>query len=80
MSPVKQRLLEAIANAPDSQIEALLAVIETWADRNPSIPESRGSKIAAIFDQLAQLSPSITDPIAWQNEVRQDRSLPGRSE
>jgi hypothetical protein len=80
MSPVKQRLLDAIENAPDSQIEALLAVIETWDNHNTSTSESRGSKIASILDQLAQLSPSITDPIAWQNDVRQERNLPGRSE
>jgi hypothetical protein len=78
MSPVKQRLLDAIENAPDSQLEALLAVIETWDSQPTSGHQS--SEIASILDQLAQLRPSITDPIAWQNDVRQERILPGRSE
>jgi hypothetical protein len=80
MSPAKQRLLDAIEHAPDSQIEVLLAVIETWGNHNQSMPENRGFEIASILDQLAQLSPSIIDPIAWQNDVRQERILPGRSE
>ena len=79
MSPVKQRLLDAIENIPDFQVEKLLVVVETWGSSTLSSTDRR-AEIASIFDRIAQLKPSITDPIAWQNEIRQERVLPGRSE
>lgn len=71
MSSVKQRLLSAIAEAPDSRLEQLLMIVESWpSDDIPSMPDS---KIFSILNALAQLTPSITDPIAWQDSIRRDR-------
>jgi len=40
---------------------------------------NRGQAMAAALEKLAQASPfSNIDPIVWQQETRQDRSLPGR--
>lgn len=77
MSSVKQRLLSAIAEAPDSCLEQLLTIVESWP-RN-DIPSISDSKIFSILNSLAQLTPFITDPIAWQDSIRCDRELPGRS-
>ncbi len=39
-----------------------------------------GERMAAALEKLAasQAVASIEDPVAWQREVRRDRSLPGR--
>ena len=44
----------------------------------PHVPSGR--KLAEILRRLASENPvpSIPDPSAWQQETRQDRTLPGR--
>ena len=39
-----------------------------------------GRSMAAILEQLAQTGSfaAISDPVAWQRDLRADRSLPGR--
>jgi hypothetical protein len=41
-----------------------------------------GQRMAKILEQLASVKvlASLTDPVAWEREVRQDRSLPDRNE
>jgi predicted DNA-binding antitoxin AbrB/MazE fold protein len=48
---------------------------------SPSVPDaSNGQKMAAALSKLAHLDPfnSIDDPIAWQQEIRQDRAIGDR--
>jgi hypothetical protein len=35
---------------------------------------------AAALEEIRKLNPyrDITDPLAWQQEIREDRPLPGR--
>lgn len=42
-------------------------------------PQDR-AKIQALWKELQALKPfrSISDPVAWQREIRKDRPLPGR--
>jgi len=46
------------------------------------LPEAatRSAELARILEELAALDTfgEITDPVLWQREVREDRSLPGR--
>lgn len=52
-------------------------------DSNGSVPMAdRGSKMAASLQRLADCNAfaEIMDPIAWQQEIRRDRQLPGRDE
>ena len=44
--------------------------------------KQRGMRIKASFQQLAKMKTfsGITDPAAWQQETRRERSLPGRAE
>ena len=46
----------------------------------PATEDNRGQRMAAILQRMAnrQASPHITDPVAWQKEIRKDRPLPGR--
>ncbi|MEO5340862.1 MAG: hypothetical protein H7837_10180 [Magnetococcus sp. MYC-9] len=43
-------------------------------------PEERQHLLAESLDVAARLNPfrEITDPVAWQREIRRDRPLPGR--
>lgn len=40
----------------------------------------RGQRMASILAELAAAGgvSSISDPVAWQREIRKDRPLPGR--
>jgi heat shock protein HspQ len=39
----------------------------------------RGQEMAKILQKIAETGgTNIDDPVAWQREIRQDRSLPGR--
>lgn len=40
----------------------------------------RGQKMASLLTQLAQSNPfrAMQDPVSWQQEQRQDRTLPFR--
>jgi len=42
--------------------------------------EGQGQRMAAALERLAEIHAlaDVRDPVAWQNEVRQDRPLPGR--
>ncbi len=63
-----------------SQFEQDPAVITRIAES--VLPESanRGEEMARILEQLAALNAfaDVPDPVSWQREIRQDRSLPGR--
>ncbi len=47
------------------------------------IPEAKQNRVRvqALFKQLQELGAykDIKDPVAWQREIRKDRSLPTRS-
>lgn len=42
--------------------------------------EQQRKRLAAALERAAALNPfsTIADPVAWQQEQRQDRPLPGR--
>ena len=71
--------LEWIGDVPERR-EQMFQVHVTFLDDKPVIePETRGKKMAEILEKLAANQVSgIIDPVVWQQETRQDRSLPGR--
>ena len=42
--------------------------------------QAKRARLVAAFDELRRVNPfrTITDPVAWQREQREDRDLPGR--
>jgi hypothetical protein len=44
--------------------------------------DARRRRVAEALDALAASNPfaEISDPLAWQREIRKDRPLPGREE
>jgi hypothetical protein len=61
--------------------QSALTVLVTVVDQPAATDEKRGSRMAEVLERLAASGgvSSITDPLQWQREQRQDRDLPGRS-
>jgi hypothetical protein len=75
--------LEWLEEAPESQTDAPLRVHVTVLEQElPAEVHARGHAMAAILEKLAERHTfaAITDPVRWQRELRQERSLPGREE
>jgi hypothetical protein len=75
--------LEWIGEAPERSEGYPTAVeVTVLEERYPAEARSRGEEMAATLDKLADNGAisDITDPIAWQRDLRQDRPLPGRAE
>lgn len=62
--------------------ETGVAVYVTILDKPIDIPGdiSRGHRMAEALAQLAEANslPEISDPAAWEREIRKDRPLPDR--
>jgi hypothetical protein len=62
--------------------ERAIAVHVTILDDEATVEQSAhsGSLMAALLEQLSGLDTfaEITDPQAWQREIRQERNLPDR--
>lgn len=76
---LKGSSLEWIDDVPtlgEQQIPVHVTLLE-----NESVidKQARGREMAEILEKLA-VSQALTDidPVIWQQEIRQDRSLPGR--
>ena len=58
----------------------LIQVHVTLLEKEPDLEtKSRGRKMAEILEKLS-VCQALTDvdPVVWQREIRQERSLPGR--
>jgi hypothetical protein len=86
--------MDSIPTPPQTYRAILQGSQITWVDIPPDLPAtteiyvaiasltpkaSRGQAMAASLEKLAQINPfNDIDPLAWQQETRQDRVLPGR--
>ena len=75
------RLEWAEAAPPDVGNGGLPVVVVVLKESEPEAL-SRGDQMAAALTALAELGgvASITDPLVWQRELREDRPLYGRDE
>ncbi|MGK5092515.1 hypothetical protein WDW89_10945 [Deltaproteobacteria bacterium TL4] len=77
-------LSERIVSTLIKQMPILLPHLVDALGKNPYSIEktSEGKQMAEALEKLASLKKerSITDPLAWQKEVRTDPSLPGRED
>ena len=80
---LKGNHLEWNGDAPDHLTqEGAVMVYVTILDK-PFVPlavSQQGQRMAAALEQLAAINAlaDLTDPIAWEREMRQDRPLPDR--
>jgi hypothetical protein len=83
MAVIEQIEKQLLTLPPEKQNEVLDFII-FLQQRVQSVPaseeEERGKRIKAAFQTLADLNTfaDIADPVAWQQQIRQDRQLPGR--
>jgi len=68
------------------QIEIVAPEDDKW-DKQIAADSAAGKldplMFGAMLDHIAQrgnVASAITDPLAWQREIRQDRELPGRND
>ena len=63
---------------PQSSVEVYVTILENQGENVDKT--AVGVQMATVLQSLADLPErSISDPIAWEREVREDRSLPLRS-
>jgi hypothetical protein len=76
---LKGSRLEWIGDVPELG-EQTLQVHVTFLEDKPALEsKTRGQKMAEILAKLASTPVlSDVDPVLWQQEIRQDRSLPER--
>jgi hypothetical protein len=75
--------LEWIGETPERSDDYPITVEVTVLEESyPAEARSRGDEMAAILEKLSESKAvsDITDPIAWQRDLRQDRPLPGQAE
>lgn len=61
----------------DRPIQVLVTILEAAPVAET---EGRGQRMAAVLAKLAQAQTfEGIDPVAWQQDMRQDRELPGRN-
>ena len=69
---------------PDASgpVRVQVTVVGPAPAETPAERAARGKRMADVLRELAKSNPfkDITDPVAWQREVRKDRPLPGREE
>jgi hypothetical protein len=71
--------LEWIDEIPELGEQKLQVHVTILEDEPGLEPKTRGERMAEILERLATTQASSTvNPVLWQQEIRQDRSLPGR--
>jgi hypothetical protein len=75
--------LEWNEDAPDQIAQEDAVVVYVTILGEPVVPSAviqQGQRMAAALEQLAAVNvlADLTDPVAWEQEVRQDRPLPDR--
>ena len=62
---------------PDRPVAVYVTVLDEPVYTSP---ETQGQRMADVLQQLAAIHAlaDISDPAAWEREIRQDRQLPGR--
>lgn len=66
---------------PPEALTQLTVPVTLTVETPPLAPSSRGKAMAAALAKIAEAggARSYGDPLQWQQETRQDRTLPGRS-
>jgi hypothetical protein len=63
-------------------VRVQVTVVDPILDETPEQRRARGKAMADALRRLAELGTfkEITDPVAWQREIRKDKPLYGREE
>jgi hypothetical protein len=87
MNAILQQIQQHAAALPlSSQAELLNYAVYLEQKAREKMPvtrtQARRDRLAQALAQAVALNPfaEVVDPVTWQREQRQDRSLPGRSD
>ena len=88
MNIITQQILEDLENLPPPMQEEALDFIRflkaklARTESAQQIKEPNGTKLAQLMEEMSKknLFSDIKDPLAWQRDIRKDRSLPRREE
>ncbi len=63
-------------------VRVRVTVVGPLLEETPDERAARGKRMGELLQKLAETNPfaEITDPVAWQREIRKDRPLPGRED
>ncbi len=79
---LRGEVLEWIADKPRNLMpeQAVPVYVTILEERKSVLMVERGMRMAAALEQLAEMHGAIAslDPIQWEREVRQERTLPSR--
>ena len=76
----RQQLKSEIDRLDEHYLELVFKIIRQFprASDKPKAPDQK-QQIVAIFQEIADAGGlGISDPAAWQRDIRQDRALPFR--
>ncbi|MBN8562558.1 MAG: hypothetical protein J0L70_18655 [Leptolyngbya sp. UWPOB_LEPTO1] len=78
---LKGNSIEWLDEAPELGEQSIPAHITVLEETTGLDAATRGQKMAEVLERLsANRAFSGIDPIAWQHEIREDCSIPGRDE
>jgi len=79
---LKGKFLEWTNDAPQQSDRPLKVYVTLLEEKSSISADLRRQKIVEILEKLAasQTFAEIKDPVAWHQEMRQNRALPGREE
>ena len=82
MEQIEKQLTMLPPEKQNEVLEFILFLQQRLSATPAANEEERGKRIKTAFQTLANLNTfaDITDPVAWQKQLRQDRQLPGRQE
>ena len=87
MSTTVEQILEKVEQLPPRMQAEALDFIHFLSNKLTKIPasaieqESNGTKVVRVMAEIAERGNAfqeVTDPVAWQKDIRKDRSLQGR--
>ena len=77
----REQLKAEIDLLDDRYLELVFKIIRQFPRAADEKASRRGQQIADILQEIADSGGlGISDPVAWQREIRQDRALPFRSD
>lgn len=78
MSAIAEKIYQQVQILPIDKQQKALDYIENLTQFNQPQISEKTQRLQQIMQQLASQNAfaKIDDPVAWQNEIRQDRQLP----
>jgi hypothetical protein len=80
MEQIEKQLTRLPPEKQNEVLDFIMFLQQRIQDPSASNEAERSKRIKTAFQTLAELNTfaDISDPVSWQQQIRQDRQLPGR--